>query len=353
LQPQIERPDFLNKHALDKFHAIYLTDVDRLDQPAITALENYVRSGGGVMFFLGERTQPKFYNDKLYRDGSGLFPAPIARETQLLVDRLAKGADIEPTDEGVFKIFSGERNSYLAGVVIDRYIAVPRGWIPAPDSGTRVLARLRNGDPLAVEHKFGAGHVIALFTSAAPVWNNWGRNPSFVVAMLEAQAYLAGGHTSGAPHIVGTPIAIDLDPARYQPQVRFLAPAAGETSSVTVDAVTSPRGLTAALADTESSGIYEARLTTVDNQDESRRVAVNVEADEGDLSLVDRDRLAARLPGVRYEYRSATDFQVTARELAGSNLSDWLLYVLIGILVGEQLLAYAVSYHPRAREAAR
>ena len=41
LQPQVERPDFLNKHALDKFRTIYVTDVERLDPPAIAALENY------------------------------------------------------------------------------------------------------------------------------------------------------------------------------------------------------------------------------------------------------------------------------------------------------------------------
>src|SRR5262249_15648338 len=36
LQPQVERPDFLNKHALGKFQAIYVADVDRLDPPAVT-----------------------------------------------------------------------------------------------------------------------------------------------------------------------------------------------------------------------------------------------------------------------------------------------------------------------------
>jgi hypothetical protein len=54
------------------------------------------------------------------------------------------------------------------------------------------------------------------------------------------------------------------------------------------------------------------------------------------------------LPEVRYEYRSAGDVQVSAQQLAGSNLSDWILYLLIGILIGEQLLAYSASYHPKA-----
>ena len=95
------------------------------------------------------------------------------------------------------------------------------------------------------------------------------------------------------------------------------------------------------------------QLSTTEGQPELRHYAVNVEADEGDLSVMHRDQLAARLPDVRYEYRAASDVQVTAQQLAGSNLSDWILYLLIGILVGEQLLAYSVSYHPKARQEVR
>ena len=353
LQPQVERPDYLNKHALDKFQAIYLTDVERLDPPAVAALENFARSGRGVMFFAGPHTQPKFYNDKLYRDGAGLFPAPLLRETQLLVDRLEKGADIEPLDKGVFGIFAGERNSYLAGVTVEHYFSVTKGWKPAADSAVQVLARLRNGAPLVVERKFGEGRVVAMLSTAAPEWNNWGRNPSFVVALLELQSYLAGQGAHGESRLVGTPIKLDLDSARYQPRVRLLAPGLGETSALTVDAVATGQTLTATLPQTETSGVYEVQLATTDNQEESRLFAFNVDADEGDLATVDREHLAVALPNVRYEYRTAADFQVTTHELAGSNLSDWLLYLLIGILIGEQFMAYSASYHPRSREAAR
>jgi hypothetical protein len=352
LQPQVERPDFLNKHALAKFQTIYVTDVDRLDPPAVTALEKYVEAGGGLMFFVGPHTQAKFYNDRLYRDGEGVFPLPLLRDAQLLVDRLEKAADIEPEADGALSIFSGERNSYLAGVTVERYFLAPKGWSPAPDSGTEIIARLRNHDPLAVEHEFGKGRCVAMLTTAAPIWNNWGRNPSFVVALLELQSHLAQASAPHATRVVGGPLTVDLDPSRYQPQVRFQPPG-GDVAPVTVDAVNTAQGLAAALAPTTTSGIYEAQLSTTEGQPELRQYAVNVEADEGDLTVIHRDQLAARLPEVRYEYRAASDVQVTAQQLAGSNLSDWILYLLIGILIGEQLLAYSASYHPRARKEVR
>ena len=135
--------------------------------------------------------------------------------------------------------------------------------------------------------------------------------------------------------------------------MRFQPPAADNAIPVTVDATSSPRGLSATLSDTGTSGIYEAELSTTDDKQEDRFFAVNVQADEGDLAVCSRALLTTRLPDVPFEYRSADDVQVDAQQLAGSNLSDWILYLLVGVLVGEQLLAYAVSYHPKAGKGVR
>ena len=120
-------------------------------------------------------------------------PAGGRSRPTLLVDRLqqAPGPGAS-TDHPIFRVFAGQRNSFLSTVTVERYFAVPKDWKPAADSTTRVIARLRNGAPLAVERRFGQGRVVAFLTTAAPVWNNWARNnPSFVVAMQELQAYLA------------------------------------------------------------------------------------------------------------------------------------------------------------------
>jgi hypothetical protein len=353
LQPQIERPEYLNNHALEKYRTIYLADIERLDSTAITALENYTKNGGAVVFFIGPKTQAKFFNDKLYRNGEGLFPAPLLRETQLLVDRLEKGSDIETSDQGVFQIFAGERNSYLAGVTVEKYYSVPKAWTTKPDPGSHVLAKLRNGDPLVVEREFGKGRVVAMLSTASPEWNNWSRNPSFIVALLELQSYLGGTNRSDESRVVGTPIKLELDAAQYQPKVRLLSPGVGEGGSVTHDATVSPAGLAVTLNETGASGLYELQLATVDNNSESRHYAFNVDPDEGDLAVTNRDHLTDRLQKVRFNFRQADDFQVTPRELAGANLSDWILYALIAILVGEQLLAYSASYHPKAKEGTR
>lgn len=371
IDPRIESPGYLNNKPLDKFQAIYLLDVGHIDSPGIDALKKYVEQGGGLGVFLGENCRPAFYNE-LYDDGAGLFPLPLLSKTQLLVDRLAKGPDLEIGDHPIFRVFAGERNSYLAAVNVEHYLAAPRRWSPAAKSTTHVLARLRNQAPLCVEKKFGEGRVVAFTTTAAPTWNNWARNPSFVVAMLELQSYLASPPTLDANRIVGTPIELEIDPGHYQSEVRLLAPTEHAVAKAPADTAASPslasadastqvasaaprqggKGLHAAFPEAATSGIYELQLTTTDNKIETRRLAFNVEADEGNLAIVGVEELHTKLQGIAYEYRDAADFRIGSQDLAGTNLSQWMLYLLIAILIGEQALAYSASYHP-AREAAR
>src|SRR5260370_40604617 len=69
---ELKRPD------LEKYPCIYLLNVPELDERAAKNLEDYVKGGGSVAFFMGPRVRPEFYNQKLYRDGKGLFPVLLA-----------------------------------------------------------------------------------------------------------------------------------------------------------------------------------------------------------------------------------------------------------------------------------
>ncbi|MEN6459245.1 MAG: BatA domain-containing protein [Thermoguttaceae bacterium] len=348
VRPRIETPRYLSLKPLGDFQAIALTNVDRLDPSAVAALEKYVAAGGGLAFFLGPRCDPKFYNDTLYRNGKGLFPVPLAREQQLLVDRLEPAPDVQTEPHFIFRVLAGKRNSFLQMVTVDRYVAVPERWQPPEHSTTQVIARLRNGAPLAVEHRFGKGRVVAMLTTAAPTWNNWARNPSFVVVAQDLAAYLGQGSSRERSLVVGAPLELRLDPAAYQSQVRFTTPKQG--GAVTVNAVRAADGmLVATLPETSESGFYEAQLTRSNHAPETRRYAVNVDPLEGDLTTLDNQPLASRLQGIKYRFQRAAAFQVASAEMAGSNLSDAILYGLVLLLIAEQILARSASCHPTRR----
>ncbi len=361
IRPVIESPAYLRNHALDGFATVYLLNLDRLQPADVAALEDFVKAGGGLGIFLGERSRAAYVNEELYRGGDGFFPVPLEGPAELVVDRLEKSPDVEVSDHPIFAVFAGERNSFLSTVTIQRYFAAQKNWSADPDSSTRVIARLRNKAPLVVERQFGAGRVVAVLTKASPVettlgsWNNWGRdNPSYVVAMLEMQSYLSAARQPDASLLLGTPLVVTLDVAKVVPQVRFVVPrAGGAKETLTVDAAAADAGHRAVLNDTSTSGIYEAQLTGTDGTQRVERFAINVAPDEGNLKLLTAAQLARGLEGLRYEYHDASSINYNPQQLAGFNLSTSLLMALIAILLAEQALAYACSYHPVAREGAR
>src|SRR6185295_5057729 len=91
----------------------------------------------------------------------------------------------------------------------------------------------------------------------------------------------------------------------------------------------------------------------LDNTQESRSVAYNVDAAEGDLKSITREQLAAELADVNFQFQLARDAFWDTGEVQGKNLSQALLYGLIILLLAEQLLAYSASYHPAKPQGAR
>jgi Aerotolerance regulator N-terminal len=70
-------PDALVKRDLREFSSIYMLNIPSLTEPEANQLERYVREGGGVGIFLGDKVAPEAYNKLLYRGGDGFFPVPL------------------------------------------------------------------------------------------------------------------------------------------------------------------------------------------------------------------------------------------------------------------------------------
>ena len=137
-------PNDLEKLNLEQFPSIFILNVPRLSDKAVQALERYVRAGGGVAFFMGNEVKPDFYN-KLYADGKGLFPAPLADKPteaptsevklQRMFGSLTPKIFVPNEGHPIFtRIYrdektrghSRENNKHLIFASIDRYFPVPR-----------------------------------------------------------------------------------------------------------------------------------------------------------------------------------------------------------------------------------
>ena len=380
IQPLVKTDAFLRDSRLEQLNAyqsIYLLDVPRLDMRAVRNLQEYVQQGGGLCIFLGPNVQRDFYH-LFYDQGRGLFPVPLDRQDLLTPDIDEQSPDFHVVDHPVFRVFRGDRNPFVSGITISQYFRISEHWSPEPQSSTQVIARLRNRQPLVVERRYGDGYVLTFMTTITPQWNNWAHDPSYIVMLLDMQSHLAAPRRIQHPRMVGTPIDLELDPARYQGDLTFLAPGAIPDSPRTIDtrairvpATSESDGNANAGAanrraslgrspdgdrrsgETNFSGVYEARIATKDGANEIRRYALNVDGTEGDLALIPVRRLAEKLDPVRFEFHSSDDFGYAATDEAGTNWSSLILLFLVGWLLLEQLTAYAFSYHPVAGGGAR
>jgi hypothetical protein len=147
---ELEQPN------LERYPCIFVLNVPRLSDKARTNLDAFVRAGGGVFFSLGESVDPDFYNQKLYSEGSGLFPCPLdARPTPKLtepqkVERIfdpAMPPKVYPRGDShpiLTRLYREDKNrqanTYLRFLLVDQYFPVTRArWNVAPGTVEELL----------------------------------------------------------------------------------------------------------------------------------------------------------------------------------------------------------------------
>lgn len=360
--PTIDGPDGLRKLSLDKYHFLYLVNVPSLQPDALAALEDYVRGGGGLAWFLGDLVQPDFYNKTLYSGGAGLFPVPIANSpARMARDASVVRPDITVSPHPITNVLSGQDNPFIDVVRVNLFYP-PAEDVPADLwNHVKPIATLQGGPPLIMEHAFGKGRIVTCLTTAGPLrdpqgmmWNNWASGEgavSFSVLQLELAKYIARQDLTLPRRTVGEPIAATFSLGQYKEEVEVLTPddqaikikaqveeGAGATTSATPTASVTFR-------DTERPGIYALRLAGSGQPGEERLAAYNVPPQEGQLELASEEILRRQLGDVEATIQAAGSFEWIRSDSPGSEIRRWLLWLLVLIGMAEQALAYRLSYH--------
>jgi hypothetical protein len=354
--PQVERVEFLRRgEDLSRFAAICLLDVGRLEEQELANLKSYAESGGGVAIFTGPQVQRDFYNGPFNDAGAGLFPLRIGTPSQLLRDADPSEPDVVVGNSPLLRVFQGQRNSFLGLVKVDFYHAVDPQWQAADGQQVEVLARLRNRAPWIVRQKYGAGTVIAQLSKLSPdrtdlgAWTNWSLNPAFPVFANELVGTLSAARRSFEARVVGEPLDLTFAEAQFLPTVQIVPPAGTGRPPYAAEATLDQGELKLDTPTDFTSGIWQFDLSPREpeaaTQPANTLVAVNLSVGEGDLHRLGGGELETRLEGIDFQYVRSSQFNQRPEELAGYNLSQILLALLIAALVAEQVVAYSAGYH--------
>ena len=313
--------------------------------------------------FVGPNTDPAFLL-KLHAGGEGLFPLAVqpARD-HLRID--AGSPDLQVNDHPIFRalIDEGGKNRPLTRTIrIDRYLGVDPEWHAEENPETTILATLRGVEPLVVSRRLGEGRVVAFLTTASPEWNNWAMGPSYPVVILQLHSFLSSSHQSYRSGVTGEAIELQLDTMEFQPEVEFAMPTNMGSQPLTMKLQVDESGRGSTLASfvigregqtdartghTDRSGVYVARLRTLDGLRKQKRFVLNVPTSDSDLAIIESRQLAEQLEELGVELHDADQLEYQASDRDGVAWSHVLAGLLVVLLLGEQLFAYSASYHPK------
>ncbi|HEV3415366.1 MAG TPA: hypothetical protein VG056_01070, partial [Pirellulales bacterium] len=334
---------------LHRFDCVFFSNVSQFTPAEARILADYAKSGGGLVFFLGDRVDPQNYNQEL---GGG---RPGA--TRLLPALLDGPADIaqysfDPLGykDPIVREFQGNERAGLLSTAIRRYVKLKH---PDPaDPKARVALGIREtGDP-AIEIAPIAGDsaahggwsiVVALpasFASLDPAtkepWSNWPLKYSFQPVVQNLLLAAIGPQVADRNVLVGKPIESTLPVALTANSLTLERPD-GRKEQIRI--ATREDGNRWSYADTWQSGIYRADAST---GGDGRLFAVNVDTRESDLARISADELPEGLtvvPGWNgMDERPAVDL--------GSRTGQqrWFLYTALGLLLSETVLAWWFGY---------
>jgi len=359
--------------ALDEYDVVVLTNVAdfpaSLDPKAgsigcrqVEELERYVRAGGGLAIFTGDRVNARFHNRFLFAGGKGLSPYEIGERT----GDPAKAAQyfrIKVADDPAARNARGNlmRFAGIAGADTTELIrfyaftsaAAPRSPAPAADDMAEagpplVLARFNDpaASPAVALRRFGRGKVLVYYTSADRRWTDWpayGADIFYVTAMNDMVRFLARPPDPGLNGLAGEVFEMQV-PQRFRGAEARLAGVGGLLV-----------GLSARWEKAEERLRYENPSRAAGYAIRFRRAgrdlgavyfARSADPAEGDLTLGGQAALNAVISG-KYEYtRRQVDGEPAA--LWGKPVKEywtWALAAMLLFLAVETVLAQKFGHY--------
>jgi hypothetical protein len=368
-----EGPEYLrdtDAEGLDPYACIILQSVPSLDPRALANLHRYVSRGGGLAVWFGDNVTA---NDYLRSYAAWTKPIPgVADPTPLMpfgllgpVDFPKDPADATPDiiadNHPIFAPLLGLSSSPFQFVRIQRYVEIDPGENSGVAKRWKPVATLRNRRPLMVDYSLGDGRILIALTSLDRRWCNWPQDPTFVVAALKMVGYLCSFRTSETSKLAGSGLRWDFSAQEMLPETELVCPApTGRSIRPTMQINGAAVGETSLRAKLEilpegdsedrvraltSAGLFEWWGTAVQGDKIVKNLARNTPPAEGDTQRIAPADLNNALPGIKYNYRSATSVGSNLALSGLSNRNLLLMAMLLALLAFEQWLAWSASYH--------
>ncbi len=315
----------------------------------LRSLAPFVRDGGNVMIFAGDRVEPARYNAWLY-DRLQLLPFKMTKEERTPQDRPwtvdRASADIPPFNR--FRNAPGYAS--IDSIEVRRLLAldVPENSTKAGES--RVLLRYSNGRAaIASRQRPGQGEVMLFTTSVSDLsWSNWFEARTFVPFIQVATSHLLQGRPQALNRVAGQALVWQVSTAEASEAFDLIDPK-GERIRIGFPESVGGRPLISS-SELTRAGLYRLSPANKDVGDETPLFAVTPEISETeDLECLGPAAIDKQL-GFAAIHTTAgdapTDF--IGGDLLTGEWTPWLLLALLAFVAFEMFLAWFCDQAPAA-----
>jgi len=182
IQVTSRSPDAVVASDFANADVVVMANVPQLTDDRLLALESRVKTGTGLLMFLGPAAQPAFYNTKLHnpqRPAECLLPRPLLQIARGNMAPFTRVAWTHPMFAPLADPAFGDLGQVRARTYFEFGAVVP-------GDQSQALAWFADAAPALIEHALGAGHVLIFNTTANDEWSDLPRRNCFVPLLDQA-----------------------------------------------------------------------------------------------------------------------------------------------------------------------
>jgi hypothetical protein len=332
----------LPRRELTLYDVVVLCNVAQFSPAEVAALDDYLKQGGGVVFFGGDQVVRDRYNQLLYDEGKGLLPASLGPTVGDAAKReSAVGFNPMGYRHPLVAEYQGASETVTIGLTKALTWQYHKLVIPKGSKASVALA-FETDDPAVVEAPRYRGTVVLVATSADTGWTTWPVHLSYPPIMQQIVLRAAAGRLSERNIRVGQPYDQAFAASGAAAPVTVVTP-----KGQTVETKLKPEGGVSRFhfEQTDLSGPYQVRVGPPVGLESL--FAANPDPAESNLAKLDQAALAELIPGWNFIYVSDWN---NLHQDAGSvgrrgELHRPLLYGVLILLLVESILAWKFGHY--------
>lgn len=343
ISTKVLRTENLDAKDINASAVVMLANVRQLNPAQLKALEDFVRNGGGLLIFPGNRVDASWANASLFKDGKGLLPLAYgALAGDLKEGAPSVGIVSQRFEHPALDLFNDPRNGTVSDAAIKMWYRLKEPPVANANAAT-IIARLTSGDPFLVEKQFGEGRVVECAIPCDADWSNLPMRPFYLPMMQRLSIYLASTVFPPRNLEVSKPLVAFL-PASDAGKKASLSLPDGSAREVAV-VKKGERGVVE-YPKTQQPGLY----TLGSPSGTVTHFVINTSRRESDLQKLSDAEIAdfAKSHGVSVIHSGAEYKQLDHSRRFGSEFWRSLLWLLLALIFAELFLQQRFSRVRRA-----